>query len=61
MDEQCMTPNGSDETYCTKLQTDIPDSPYLYSKKIKGTLFTIKHYAAEVIYKAFCVCVCVCV
>ena len=23
-------PNGNDETYCTKLQSEIPDNHYLY-------------------------------
>ena len=56
LDEQCIMPNGNDDTYCTKLKSEIPDNQFLYSKKMKGTLFTIKHYAAEVIYDAMGFC-----
>eukprot|EP00281_Chroomonas_sp_CCMP1168_P033468 CAMPEP_0206237434 /NCGR_PEP_ID=MMETSP0047_2-20121206/14268_1 /ASSEMBLY_ACC=CAM_ASM_000192 /TAXON_ID=195065 /ORGANISM="Chroomonas mesostigmatica_cf, Strain CCMP1168" /LENGTH=572 /DNA_ID=CAMNT_0053661879 /DNA_START=38 /DNA_END=1752 /DNA_ORIENTATION=- len=56
LDEQCIMPNGSDETYCTKLKSDIPSHPHLYTAKMRGLNFTLKHYAAEVIYNAegFC-------
>lgn len=56
LDEQCIMPNGNDETFCTKLKTEIPDNQYLYSKKMKGTQFTLKHYAAEVVYDAVGFC-----
>ena len=56
LDEQCIMPNGNDNGFCTKLQSEIPNSQYLYSKKMKGTLFTIKHYAAEVTYDALGFC-----
>ena len=56
LDEQCIMPNGSDETYCTKLKNEIPSHPHLYTAKMRGMKFTLKHYAAEVIYDAdgFC-------
>jgi myosin heavy subunit len=56
LDEQCIMPNGNDETFCTKLKNDIPDHPHLYTAKMKGSKFTLKHYAAEVVYDAegFC-------
>ena len=56
LDEQCLMPNGNDETYCTKLKSEIQDNPYIYTAKMKGTQFTLKHYAAEVVYDAqgFC-------
>ena len=56
LDEQCIMPNGNDDTFCNKLKSEIPNSPYLYTNKMKGTQFTLKHYAAEVVYDAngFC-------
>ena len=56
LDETIIMPSGDDDTYCTKLKQEIPDNQFLYTKKMKGTLFTVKHYAAEVVYDAsgFC-------
>eukprot|EP00288_Rhodomonas_lens_P011274 CAMPEP_0177748744 /NCGR_PEP_ID=MMETSP0484_2-20121128/32102_1 /TAXON_ID=354590 /ORGANISM="Rhodomonas lens, Strain RHODO" /LENGTH=1368 /DNA_ID=CAMNT_0019263653 /DNA_START=40 /DNA_END=4145 /DNA_ORIENTATION=- len=56
LDEQCIMPNGNDESFCTKLKSDIKDNPHLYSAKMRGNNFTLKHYAAEVVYDAtgFC-------
>ncbi len=56
LDEQCIMPNGNDETFCTKLKNELSDHPYLGAAKMKGSLFTVKHYAAEVAYDAVGFC-----
>jgi myosin-5 len=38
LDEQCIMPNGNDHGFCTKLQSEIPNSQYLYSKRPQGAL-----------------------
>jgi len=49
LDEQCIMPNGTDETFCLKLQ-QIVDHPHLQLARMSVTQFTVKHYAADVNY-----------
>ena len=55
LDEQCIMPNGCDETFCLKL-SQIVDHPHLQLARMSVTQFTIKHYAADVVYdvQGFC-------
>ncbi|EKX39533.1 myosin [Guillardia theta CCMP2712] len=56
LDEQCIMPNGSDSTFCTKIQQEFASHPHFSVVKMSSSQFQIKHYAADVIYDAngFC-------
>ena len=56
LDEQCVMPGGGDEAFCTKLKTELGEHPYLNANRMRGTRFTVRHYAAEVTYDAVGFC-----
>lgn len=54
LDEQCMFPKATDETFVEKIASTYSKHPFLIVKKKRKakTEFTILHFAGEVTYNA---------
>ncbi|XP_057524862.1 myosin-15 [Amaranthus tricolor] len=51
LDEACMFPKSTHETFTTKLFQNFPSHPRLEKEKFSRTDFTVSHYAGKVTYQ----------
>ncbi|KAL5712216.1 hypothetical protein ACHQM5_014407 [Ranunculus cassubicifolius] len=52
LDEACMFPRSTHETFCTKLYQTFKSHKRFIKPKLSSTNFTIAHFAGEVLYQA---------